>query len=137
MTKEHLLQLNNKLLLIVKALEDIKARDIAVFDTISKTPAFERAVLCSGTSSRHARALALNVVREARQAGLRISGIEGEDAGDWVLVDLGDVVVHCMQKEARDYYDLEELWGPEKLDLHSVAAMKPGQRVPADISILG
>lgn len=137
MTKEHLQALNAKLFLVLKALEDVKARDIAVFDTVGKTPAFERAVLCSGTSSRHARALGGNVVREAKAAGLKVSGVEGADAGDWVLVDLGDVVVHCMQKEARDYYDLEELWGPEKLDMAAVAAMKPGERVPADITIVG
>ena len=104
--------------IIVAALEDIKGKDIEVIDTRKLTPLFERIVIASGDSGRHVRSLARNVGDKAREAGVRVLSTEGEDTGEWVLVDLGDVVVHVMQPVVRSYYNLEELWGgrgPERV----------------------
>ncbi|MCB1960379.1 MAG: ribosome silencing factor [Rhodocyclaceae bacterium] len=96
--------------LVVNALEDIKARDIEVIDTTALTAMFDRMVIASGDSGRQTRALARNVQEEVKKAGGTVNGVEGEDSGDWVLVDLGSVVVHIMQPAVRAYYNLEELW---------------------------
>jgi ribosome-associated protein len=97
--------------IVVAALEDIKGKDIEAIDTRKLTPLFERIVVASGDSSRHVRSLARNVGDKVRAAGVGILSTEGEEAGEWVLVDLGDVVVHIMQPSVRAYYNLEELWG--------------------------
>ncbi|MCM8593940.1 ribosome silencing factor [Accumulibacter sp.] len=97
--------------LVINALEDIKARDIEVIDTTRLTALFDRMIIASGDSNRQVRALARNVQEKAHAAGARILSCEGEDAGEWILVDLGDVIVHLMQPAVRSYYDLEELWG--------------------------
>jgi ribosome-associated protein len=97
--------------IIVAALEDIKGKDIEVIDTRTLTPLFERIVIASGDSGRHVRSLARKVEEKAREAGIGILSTEGEEGGEWVLVDLGDVVVHVMQPAIRGYYNLEELWG--------------------------
>jgi ribosome-associated protein len=97
--------------LVVTALEDIKGHDIEVINTTKLTPLFERIVLASGESNRQVRSLARNVEDKAREAGLEVLSTEGEESGEWVLVDLGDVVVHVMQPAIRSYYNLEELWG--------------------------
>ena len=97
--------------IVVDALEDIKARDIEVIDTTKLTPLFERVIVATGDSGRQVRALA-NHVREKLQAnGVQILSTEGEENGEWVLVDSGDIVVHIMQPAIRTYYSLEELWG--------------------------
>jgi ribosome-associated protein len=96
--------------LVVGALEDIKARDIEVIDTTRLTAQFERIVVASAESGRQTRALARNVQDRAREAGVRVLGVEGEDSGEWVLVDLGEVVVHLMQPAVRGHYRLEDLW---------------------------
>ncbi len=96
--------------LVVAALEDIKAKDIQVVDTTRLTSLFDRVVIASGDSGRQARSLARNVADKARAAGLEVIGIEGEETGEWVLVDLGAIVVHVMQPAVRSYYNLEELW---------------------------
>ena len=96
---------------VVAALEDIKGRDIEVINTAKLTPLFERIVVVSGDSNRQVRSLARNVEDKVREAGGEILSTEGEDGGEWVLVDLGDVVVHIMQPAVRGYYNLEELWG--------------------------
>ena len=104
--------------LIVSALEDIKGRDIEVIDTSKLTPLFERIVVASGESNRQVRSLARNVHDKAREAGVEVLSTEGEDGGEWVLVDLGSIVVHVMQPAIRSYYNLEELWGgkgPERV----------------------
>ena len=104
--------------LAVAALEDIKGRDIEVIDTSRLTPLFERIVVASGDSNRQVRSLARNVEDKVREAGGEIISTEGEDGGEWVLVDLGDIVVHVMQPAIRSYYNLEELWGgkgPERV----------------------
>ena len=96
--------------IVVNALEDIKARDIEVIDTTKLTALFDRMVIASGDSGRQTRALARNVQEEVKKAGGTVNGVEGEDSGDWVLVDLGGIVVHIMQPAVRTYYNLEELW---------------------------
>ena len=104
--------------IVVAALEDIKARDIEVIDTSKNTPLFDRIVIASAESGRQTRALAQNVHDKVKEAGGEIIGTEGQDTGEWVLVDLGDVVVHIMQPAIRSYYNLEELWGgkgPERV----------------------
>jgi len=96
--------------IVVDALEDIKGKDIAVINTAKLTPMFERLIIATGDSSRQVKALARNVQDKARQAGAEVLSTEGEEAGEWVLVDLGDIVVHVMQAGVRQYYNLEELW---------------------------
>jgi ribosome-associated protein len=97
--------------IVVDALEDVKAQDIKVFNTSHITSLFDRVVIASGTSNRQTRALAGSVQDKARELKIPIVACEGEDAGEWVLVDLGDIVVHCMQPAIRQYYNLEEIWG--------------------------
>lgn len=96
---------------IVDALEDVKAQDIRIFDTGRLTSLFDRVVVASGTSNRQTRALAASVRDKVKEAGGFVISVEGEDTGEWVLVDAGDVVVHIMQPAIRQYYNLEEIWG--------------------------
>lgn len=96
--------------LITTALEDLKGQNILQLDVRELTDVTDTLIIASGTSSRHARSLANNVVEELKKLGHRPLGVEGIDAGDWVLVDYGDTVVHVMQKETRDFYELEKLW---------------------------
>lgn len=96
--------------IVVDALEDIKARDIEVIDTAKITPLFDRIVIASADSNRQTRALARNVCEKVGEAGGEVLSVEGEETGEWVLVDLGDIVVHIMQPAIRDYYRLEDLW---------------------------
>lgn len=98
----------------VAALEDVKARDIEVFDVTHLSSLFDRVIIASADSGRQLRALARHVQDATKAAGGRIFGIEGEDEGEWVLVDLGDIVVHLMQPAVRSHYNLEELWGQPK-----------------------
>jgi ribosome-associated protein len=99
---------------VVTALEDIKARDIEVFDVKHLTSLFDRVVIASADSARQTKALARNVQEKAKEAGARVYGLEGEESGEWVLVDLGDIVVHVMQPAVRLHYNLEELWNQPK-----------------------
>jgi ribosome-associated protein len=94
----------------VAALEDIKGRDIEVINTSKLTSLFDRLIIASADSTRQVKALARNVQEKVKEAGGDVIGIEGEDSGEWVLVDLGDIVVHVMQPAVRSYYNLEELW---------------------------
>jgi ribosome-associated protein len=96
--------------IVVNALEDIKGKDIEVINTRKLSDMFARIIIASGDSNRQVRALARNVEDKVREAGGEILGTEGEDGGEWVLVDLGDVVVHVMQPNVRSHYDLESLW---------------------------
>ncbi len=105
------MNIEDKTKLIVDALEDIKARDIKVLDTTRLTSLFERMVIATGDSNRQTRALANNVRDKIKEAGEHVGGMEGEETGDWVLLDLGEVVVHVMQPATRAHYNLEELWG--------------------------
>jgi ribosome-associated protein len=97
-----------------EALEDIKARDIEVFNVAHLTAMFDRVIIASADSARQLKALSSNVQEKAKAAGGRVYGVEGEDGGDWVLIDLGDIVVHIMQPAVRTHYNLEELWGQPK-----------------------
>ncbi|MDR1463239.1 MAG: ribosome silencing factor [Azoarcus sp.] len=96
--------------IVVSALEDIKARDIEIIDTTRLSSQFERIIVASGDSGRQTRALARNILNRVHAAGGKALGIEGEENGEWVLVDLGEIVVHVMQPAIRAYYRLEELW---------------------------
>lgn len=94
----------------VNALEDIKGRDIEVINTRKLSPLFDRIIIASADSTRQVKALARNVHDKVKEAGGEVIGMEGEDVGEWVLVDLGNVVVHVMQPAVRQHYNLEELW---------------------------
>ncbi|OXI86574.1 ribosome silencing factor [Burkholderia sp. AU31652] len=96
---------------IVDALEDVKAQDIKVFNTSHLTELFDRVVVASGTSNRQTKALASSVRDKVKEAGGDIVSSEGEDTGEWVLVDCGDAIVHILQPALRQYYNLEEIWG--------------------------
>ena len=96
--------------LAVDALEDVKAKDIEVINTTKLTSLFDRIIVASGDSNRQVKALARSVHDKVKEAGGSVIGMEGEDSGEWVLVDLGDIVVHVMQPAVRTYYNLEELW---------------------------
>jgi len=96
--------------MVLASLEDLKAQDIVVMDVKQKTTVTDWVIVASGTSSRHVKSIANSVNVDAKKVGLKPYGIEGDDTGEWVLVDLGDVVVHVMQKDVRKFYDLESLW---------------------------
>lgn len=105
--------------LVGEALDDLKGVNAVTLDVRELSNVMDYLIICSGTSSRHVKSLADNVSRMAKAAGQMPLGVEGEDAGEWVLVDLGDVVVHVMQPAIRDFYDLERLWvstGPADSD---------------------
>jgi ribosome-associated protein len=103
--------------LVVDALEDVKGQDIQVFDTVHLTSLFDRIAVVSGTSNRQTKALAASVRDKVKLAGGDVVGMEGEDTGEWVLVDLGDMIVHIMQPAIRQYYRLEEIWGDKPVKL--------------------
>ena len=140
--------------LVVDALEDVKAQDITLFDTTHLTSLFDRIAIASGTSNRQTKALAASVRDKVKAAGGDVYGMEGEDTGEWVLVDLGDMIVHIMQAPIRAYYRLEELWGdkpvkvgaakrkstkegeeadePKKISSHLAAGKKSRRRLAGD-----
>jgi ribosome-associated protein len=105
--------------LVVEALEDVKGRDIIVFNTARLPSMFERVVIASGDSNRQVKALSDRVQERVREMGARVYGVEGESAGEWVLVDLGDVVVHIMHPTVRSFYNLEEIWGGKPVRLNA------------------
>lgn len=114
--------------LVIDALEDVKAQDIRAFDTTHLTSMFDRLAIASGTSNRQTRALAASVRDKVKEAGGEVVSMEGEETGEWVLVDLGDMVVHIMQPAIRDYYRLEEIWGDKEIKL---GAAKRGKKTAA------
>jgi ribosome-associated protein len=109
---------------IVDGLEDVKAQDIQVFDTEHLSALFERVIIASGTSNRQTKALAASVRDAVREAGFPKPRMEGEANGEWVIVDCGQAVVHIMQPNFRQYYNLEELWGEKPVRL-KLGAAKP------------
>lgn len=125
--------------LVIDALEDVKAQDIKVFDTSHLTSLFDRIAVASGTSNRQTKALASSVRDKVKEAGGHILSIEGEGSGEWVLVDLGDMIVHIMQPAIRAYYRLEEIWGEKEVKLGaakrvSTASKNAGSVEPRKVS---
>ncbi len=125
--------------LVIAALEDIKAHDIQAIDVRKVTPIFDWVVVASADSARQTKSLSRHVRDRLREAGSSILGTEGEDSGEWVLVDAGDVVAHVMQPAVREYYNLEELWSGGKFDsvvnssspVARIAAQKPARKKAA------
>lgn len=104
------MQLDELKKVVIDALEDLKAVDIKVLDVREMATFTDLMIIASGTSDRHLKALADRVQEKCREAGVKPVGVEGERDVDWVLVDLGDIVVHIMRPESRDFYNLERLW---------------------------
>ena len=96
--------------LVIDALEEVKAQNITQLDVREITSVADNMVIASGTSTRHVKALSDTVQEKTREAGFAPVGVEGEQSAEWILVDLGDVIVHIMQPSTREYYDLERLW---------------------------
>ena len=119
---------------VVAALEEIKARDVEVLDVRKISTLFDRMIIASGDSTRQTKAIANNVAEKVKAAGGSVYGIEGEETGEWILVDLGDVLVHVMQSGTRAHYNLEELWVEAK-KIKRATASAPGGTSP--VSALG
>ncbi|MFK3740059.1 ribosome silencing factor [Massilia sp. TN1-12] len=118
--------------LVVDALEDVKGQDIVLFDTTGLTSLFDRIAVVSGTSNRQTKALAASVRDKVKAAGGDVVGLEGEDTGEWVLVDLGDMIVHIMQPAIRQYYRLEEIWGEKPVKLGAAKRKSTAEGIEAD-----
>lgn len=118
--------------LVVDALEDVKGQDIVLFDTTHLTSLFDRIAVVSGTSNRQTKALAASVRDKVKAAGGDVVGLEGEDTGEWVLVDLGDMIVHIMQPAIRQYYRLEEIWGEKPVKLGAAKRKSTVEGIEAD-----
>ncbi len=95
---------------VIDKIDDLKGQDIIALDVQGKSSITDCMIICTGTSSRHVMSIADHVVQESRAAGLLPLGVEGENSADWIVVDLGDVIVHVMQEESRRLYELEKLW---------------------------
>ncbi len=105
------MNLNQLVKIVISALEDVKASDIEVLDVTKMTTLFDRMIIASAVSTRQAKALANNVHEKVKASGGMVYGTEGEDSGEWMLVDLGDILVNIMLPAIRAHYDLEGLWG--------------------------
>ena len=123
------MDIRKKQQVVVEALEDVKGRDIVVFNVARHTAYFERVVIASGESNRQVNALATRVQERMKELGERVAGVEGRRNGEWVLVDLGDIVVHVMHPAIRSHYNLEELWGEKEVKLKPPA--KPAAKSKA------
>jgi ribosome-associated protein len=95
---------------VIDKIDDLKGQDIIALDVQGKSSITDCMIICSGTSTRHVMSIANHVVQEARNAGMELFGMKGQEASDWVVVDLGEVIVHVMQEESRQLYELEKLW---------------------------
>jgi len=113
MSKAVQLKVSEMSQVVVEALEDVKAIDIRVIDVEGMSNFTDHMIIASGSTTRQVKALANSVVVEAKKAGMNVLGQEGENPGEWILVDLGDVVVHIMVPQVRDFYNLEKLWSVE------------------------
>ena len=118
------MDIRKKQRVVVEALEDIKGRDILVYNTARMPSMFERVVIASGDSTRQVKALADSVQDKIKENGGRVYGVEGEANGEWVLVDLGEIVVHIMHPTVRDFYNLEEVWGGKPVKVGAAAPKK-------------
>jgi len=107
---------------VITAIEDLKGEKIVQLNVKGKTSFTDLMIIVSGTSSRHVKSIAENVVEKAKQAGAMFLGMEGEEQSEWVLVDLGDIVVHVMQPQVREFYALEKLWGVDEATGKRVAS---------------
>lgn len=96
--------------LVINALDNVKAQDVSVIDVRDRTSVTDYMILASGTSNRHVKSLAESVVADIRENGVKAPAVEGGTVSDWILVDLGDIVVHVMMPATREFYDLERLW---------------------------
>ena len=110
------MNLNEIKALAVTSLEDMKAQEIAVLDVKGKSSMTDVMIVATGNSTRHVKSIAGNLIKAFKDAGNQPLGSEGETNGEWVLVDLNEVVVHVMQRDVRDFYNLEKLWGVEAID---------------------
>jgi ribosome-associated protein len=128
------MDIRKKQRVVVEALEDIKGKDILVYNTARMPSMFERVVIASGDSNRQVRALADNVQEKIKENGAKVYGVEGEKSGEWVLVDLGDVVVHIMHPTVRDFYNLEEVWGGKSVRVKKAPAKKKAAKPRAKAS---
>ena len=124
------MDLRKKQRAVIDALEDIKGRDIMVYNTAAMPSMFERVVIASGDSTRQVKALADHLQDKLGALGARVYGVEGEASGEWILVDFGDVVVHIMHPAAREFYNLEEVWGAKPVRLKPAAAKRGASRKP-------
>ena len=123
------MDIRKKQRVVVEALEDIKGKDIQVFNTARMPSMFERVVIASGDSNRQVKSLADSVQEKIKENGGKVYGVEGQQAGEWVLVDLGDLVVHVMHPTVREFYNLEEVWGGKPVPTAKpAAAKKPAAR---------
>jgi len=112
----------------VAALEDIKGRDIAVLDVRRMTALFDKIIIVTADSVRQGKALSGNLQEKLKALGAKVYGVEGEQAGEWILVDLGEFVVHIMQPPIRKHYNLEELWAPPPRRRRKAPAPRPGSK---------
>jgi ribosome-associated protein len=126
---------------IVDGLEDVKAQDIVVYNTEHLSSMFERVVIASGTSNRQTKALAASVRDAVRKQGLPVLSVEGEDNGEWIIVDCGAAVAHIMQPAVREYYHLEEIWGGKSVRMKcgpvSCGLVKASEPAPAPAAAAG
>ncbi len=122
---------------IIDALEDVKGLDIQVFDTTGLSNLFDRLVIASGTSNRHTKSMIRSAVNAVREQQIDIIALEGEETGEWVLLDIGDVVLHCMIGPIRDYYNLEGIWGskPLEVELLPLSKTKPQETGFIDLGV--
>jgi ribosome-associated protein len=104
------LQISELQAFIIDKIEDMKARDIQIVDVKGKSPVTDIMIVCTGTSKTHVRSISSHLYLEAKKAEITVLGTEGKEDGEWILVDLGDIVVHIMQQQTRELYQLEQLW---------------------------
>jgi len=128
--EEHHLDIRKLQRAIVDGLEDVKAHDIVVFNTEALSPLFERVIIASGNSNRQTKALASSVRETVKKRGLAVLRTEGEDNGEWIIVDCGAAVAHIMQPAIRDYYHLEEIWGAKPVRLKGAADGRADRPLP-------
>ena len=119
------MDLRRKQRAVVDALEDIKGYDVVVYNTAAMPSMFERVVIASGDSTRQVKALSDHVREKLEALGARVYGVEGEASGEWILVDLGEVVVHIMHPTVREFYNLEEVWGEKPVRFKPAGRKKP------------